>query len=88
VPSSDTQFVDALDGLAAGSAKERAAVAAQQGIGSRLGAVRAVELGSGGLGIGHIVIIPLREAPAIAREMEVLRDGTSNRPAEAKWHRE
>lgn len=58
--SADSQLVDALDGLAAGSAKERAAVAAQQRIGSGLGAVRTIKLGGGGLDIGHVAIITLR----------------------------
>ena len=70
-PSADTQLVDALHGLAAGSAKQRATVAAEQRIGSRLGAVRAVELG-GRLGIGHVAIITPWDVPmwAIQKKWE------------------
>ena len=69
--SADTQLVDVLHGLAAGSAKQRAAVAAEQRIGSRLAAVRAVELG-GRLGIGHVAIITPWDVPmwAIQKKWE------------------
>jgi hypothetical protein len=51
-----------------------AAVAAEQRIGSRLAAVRAVELG-GRLGIGHVAIITPRDVP-----MWAIREKWENRP--------
>ena len=61
--SADPQLIDAFDGLAARPAKQRPAVAAQQRVGNGLGAVRAVKLGGGRLGIGHAAIIALAESP-------------------------
>jgi hypothetical protein len=63
--SPDSQLVDALDRLAAASAKQGTAVAAKQGIGSGLGAIRAVKLGGGGLRVGHVAIIAPLEAPRV-----------------------
>src|ERR1017187_6213603 len=75
-PSADTQLVDAFPGLAANSAKERAAVAAEQGIRNRLGAVRAVELGGNTLRVGHAAIIAPGEAPRVdLRLFEPFRHG-------------
>ena len=59
-PLANTQIVDALHRLTADSAEQRAAVAAEQGLGYRPGAVRTVELGGGRLRIGHAAIIARR----------------------------